>query len=95
MNERIVEDVLADDGTDGPELFAFERVLRAAVFCALAFLALCAGSFVAGAVSPLVVPGEGFEAGRVTGVVTAGVAVVLLRRYWRRIDVVLPDPDDE
>ena len=94
MNERIVEDVLADDGIDGSNLFAFERVLRAGVFCALAFLALCAGSFVAGAVSPLVTPDGGFEAGRATGVLTAGVAVVLLRRYWRRIDAVLPDPDE-
>ena len=92
MNERLVEEVLADGrDDDGPT--TYQRVLRTGVFCALAFLAVFTGSLVAGAVVPLLYPEMGFEAGHVTGVLTAGIAVALLRRSWGRIGAVLPDAD--
>lgn len=95
MNERIVEAVLDDDGADGPTPLSFERLVRAGVFCALAFLAFVAGSVVAAATAPLVAPGDGFAAGHATGVLTVSVAVLLLRRCWKSVGAVLPDPDGE
>lgn len=93
MNERIVRDALDDsDDEDGPT--TYERTLRASVFCALAILAVLAGSVVAGAVVPLLYADAGFAAGHAAGTVTAGVGAGLLWRCWGRVDAVLPYGDD-